>query len=422
MYICSMKRIAILLFTALCFNAVAQHVSDSAWDGRVRTAQLYREGEPLEAPLLTLGREGELLVLEFDLLETEARSLRWHVGHCDADWRRDDLGPQEFMSGWNEGPIDSYDFSFTTLTDYVHYRLTLPDAMGSFTASGNYALAVIDEATGDTLLTRRFCVSEQAVRIDATVGRPYDGVALRERQEVDVALSVRDGVYLMLRPEYERVLVQQNGRQDNRRWLEFSGYDGGSLAYRFRRCNIFDAGNTFRFFDMSNLRTPMYNIVQVEDLGGEITAFVRPCEDRSRGHYIAETVLPGGMKVNIWDRNRPQTEADYVWVMLSLPMEQPMLEGEVHVCGALTDWRLDESTRMDYNPKQRAYVKRLLLKQGYYAYQLLTKPMRSSEGETGRLEGNHHETPNRYTVYVYHREPSDRSDRLVAVRRLASGE
>ena len=406
-----MKRLIAVLLTLLCSSALAQRISDSSWHDDVHTALLYREGAPLADPLLTLGA-GEMLVLEFDILQAEALSLQWHIGHCYSDWMRDDLIPNDYMTGWSEGPVDNYDFSFTTLTDYVHYRLTLPPAYSEFTTSGNYFIAITDDRSGDTLLTRRFRVSEQIASISATVGRPYDGIALDERQEVDVCVSSRA---MTLTPQWTTVEVQQNGRNDNRRQLQFSGYDGQSLCYRYRQCNIFDGGNNYRFFDMSNLRTPIYNIASIEELGGEVMAFVRPCEDKSRGHYITETVLPGGMKVNAWDRTNSQIEADYVWVNLSLPMAQPLLEGEVHISGALTEWRLDESTRMDYDPSLRAYTKRLLLKQGYYAYQLLVKPIRSTIGETGRLEGDHRETPNRYTVGVYYRSPAERSDRLIGV-------
>ena len=108
-------------------------------------------------------------------------------------------------------------------------------------------------------------------------------------------------------------------------------------------------------------------------------------------------------------------EADYVWVNISLPMDQPLLGGSIHVVGALTDWRLDDGSRMDYNPQFKAYTKRLLLKQGYYAYQLLYLPARSTEAETAQIEGDHHETPNTYSVSVYYRSPADRADRLLAV-------
>ena len=143
---------------------------------------------------------------------------------------------------------------------------------------------------------------------------------------------------------------------------------------------------------------------------------LRPEEDRSRKHFLSEKVLNGGMKANIWDRQNPRLEADYVWVNFSLPMAQPMLEGSIYVVGALTDWRLDSTSRMDYNPNFRAYTKRLLLKQGYYSYQLLTDSKRRSA--TALLEGDHQETPNLYTIFVYHRSPSDRADRLLGVQRL----
>ena len=166
----------------------------------------------------------------------------------------------------------------------------------------------------------------------------------------------------------------------------------------------------------------MYNVLRVHEYGGEYLAMLRPDENRSAKHFLTETNLNGGYKVNVWDRNNPRTDAQYVWVNFSLPVDQPFLDANVYVVGALTDWRLDSLSLMEYNPKRRAYTKSLQLKQGYYAYQLLAlhtyqlspSPLTSA---TTRLEGDHRETPNRYTVYVYHRSPSDRADRLLAVGR-----
>ena len=122
------------------------------------------------------------------------------------------------------------------------------------------------------------------------------------------------------------------------------------------------------------------------------------------------------MKVSIWDRQNPRLEADYVWVNFSLPMAQPLLEGYVYIVGALTDWRMDSTSRMDYNPTHRAYTKRLLLKQGYYAYQLLVAGGQRVMSATAPLEGDHRETPNRYTIFIYQHSPSDRAERLLAVQ------
>ncbi len=397
-----------------------QHVeTDSAWRGNVKTVTLTREGVELERPVLTMGR-GERMLLQFDLLADEAQNLRYSIAHCDAHWLRDDLEPYEFMNGFEYGEIENYEFSFTTLRPYIHYHQTVPARYAEFTHSGNYLLAVTDEE-GDTLLTRRFWVTEEAVKVEAEVTKAYDGMDLLKRQEVDVkvASSQSSVVSCQLRPEWERVRVVQNGREDDARWLEFSGYDGMALCYRYRPSNVFWGGNTFRFFDCSNLHTPMYNVQQVEEYGGEQFVILQPEEDRSKKHFLSEKTLNGGMKVNIQERQRPAIEADYVWVNISLPMAQPWLDKSVYVVGNLTDWKLDSTSRMDYNPKFKAYVKRLLLKQGYYSYQLLVASGAwKEESATETLEGDHWETPNTYTIFIYHREPSDRADRLLSVRQI----
>ena len=429
LYLCSMKNIVPLIVTLMftTANALAAPLADSAWRADVKSVELYVEGgsqtlrNEQATPVLTLDGGG-LLVLEFDIIGTEPEHLRWTIGHCSRYWRPDSLAAQDFISGFHEGYIDAYDPSFTTLTDYIHYRTTLPDRYTSFYHSGNYIVAVTDD-NGDTLLTRRFCVSEESASVRLDLTRPYDGVDIDRRQELDVSVSSQS---MALNQLYLSVEAQQNGRLDNRRWLQFSGYEGPALAYSHRQCNIFHGGNTFRYFDCSNLRTPMYNVLRVSEYGGEYLALLRPDDNRSAKHFITETNLLGGYKVNVWDRNNPRTEADYVWVNFSLPVEQPFLDVNIYVVGALTDWCLDSLSLMEYNPQRRAYTKRLQLKQGYYAYQLLALPAASlhkGEGSvvkpsaTARLEGDHRETPNRYTVYVYHRSPADRADRLLAVGR-----
>ena len=71
---------------------------------------------------------------------------------------------------------------------------------------------------------------------------------------------------------------------------------------------------------------------------------------------------------------------------------------------------------MEWNSKYKAYTKRLLLKQGYYAYQLLFLPAGEKEGLTATLEGDHYAMSNSYTAYVYLRLPGARYDRLVGLK------
>ena len=414
------------MFMALCAIAMsccegvyAQVMTDSNWREDVKTVTLYKNGVEGERPVLVLGSEDRLL-LRFDVLGAEVEGYRYKIQHCDSRWQVDELEPYEYMNGFEEGPINNYNSSFTTLTDYVNYYEYIPSQYSQFLISGNYVVTVTRQDEPDSvLLTRRFCVVEGSLKADVSVGVPYDNVSIFERREVDVALKEnRDyrGSMLppTLNPAYFRVVVQQNGRTDNMRELPFGGYESGVLCYRYKNENVFEGGNTFRYFDISNIRTAMYNVVQIEEYGGEWYAMLRPLEDRSGKSFITEQTLNGGMKVNVWDRTNKQTEADYVYVNFMLPMRSPFMNGSVHVVGELTQWKLDEASRMEYDPKMQAYRLRLLLKQGYYAYQLLFVPTGESRGLTETLEGNHYEMPNDYRVYVYYRGLNDRYDRLVA--------
>ena len=402
-----------------CEGVYAQVVTDSNWREDVKTVTLYKNGVEGERPVLVLGSEDRLL-LRFDVLGAEVEGYRYKIQHCDSRWQVDELEPYEYMNGFEEGPINNYNSSFTTLTDYVNYYEYIPSQYSQFLISGNYVVTVTRQDEPDSvLLTRRFCVVEGSLKADVSVGVPYDNVSIFERREVDVALKEnRDyrGNMLppTLNPAYFRVVVQQNGRTDNMRELPFGGYESGVLCYRYKNENVFEGGNTFRYFDISNIRTAMYNVVQIEEYGGEWYAMLRPLEDRSGKSFITEQTLNGGMKVNVWDRTNKQTEADYVYVNFMLPMRSPFMNGSVHVVGELTQWKLDEGSRMEYDPEMQAYRLRLMLKQGYYAYQLLFVPTGESRGLTETLEGNHYEMPNDYRVYVYYRGLNDRYDRLVA--------
>ena len=415
----------VLFATALgwCKGAFAQVVTDSNWTEQVKTVTLYKNGVELEPPVLMLGGDDRLL-LRFDVLGAEAENFRYRIRHCNSHWEVDDLEPYEFLNGFEEGPVENYNSSFTTLTDYVNYYQYIPSQYSRFLASGNYVLTVYPQDEPDSIiLSRRFYVVEGTLKADATVTTPYDNASIMQRREVDVAVSLNtdyrgDALTPSLNPAYCEVVVQQNGRIDNMRSLPFSGYERGDLMYRNKRENIFNCGNTFRWFDISNIRTTMYNIVQIEEFGGEWYAMLKPLEDRSDGNFIMERVLNGGMKVNVWDRTNKQTEADYVYVNFMLPMRYPFMNGNIYVVGDLTQWHLDERSRMEYNLDHKAYELRLMLKQGYYAYQLLFVPVGEHEGLTSTLEGDHYETPNRYSVFVYYRAPNDRYDRLAAYRRI----
>ncbi|MBQ9473435.1 MAG: DUF5103 domain-containing protein [Bacteroidales bacterium] len=390
----------------------SQIMRDTVLNADIKTVTLYRNGVELEQPVIHMGTSDRLM-LQFDLLSAQPATFRYRIVHCNRNWEADSLEPFDYISGFEDGSIDNYRSSFTTLQDYNHYHQLIPAQYTTFTASGNYVLAVYPQEYPDSVvMLRRFMVSEDVVEVEAAVARPTNAADIMRYQELSVALAFKS---VATGHQYLHVMAMQNGRVDLLRELPFNGFSGNRLLYRYADANVFAGGNCFRYFDISNMRTTMYNVQRIEQYGGELFAFLKPDESRARSNYAPIQSLNGGMKTNVWDRHDPQVEADYVWVNFSLPLERPFIDGTVHVVGALTDWSLGEQSRMEWKPQYKAYTKRMLLKQGYYSYQLLFLPTGSGEALTATLEGDHAANPNRYTVMVYQRQPSDRYDRLLAV-------
>jgi len=415
------KTIAIIPLILFCNLVFSQLAVDSNWSEKVKSVYLSSDAEGLERAWIRMGQNNEAtsqLLLRFDLLDAQPDDLRYRIRHCNADWTIDELQADEFFVGNAEGIITNYQPSFTTLKDYINYYQQVPEPYGRFMASGNYVIEVFPADEPDSILfTRRFMVYESIVDIEMTIGKPTGGHGnINRDQEVNLSIRPTRNSFLQSQPDYYTVVVEQNGRNDNRRRLPFFGYSSDAMQYAWHEENVYAAGNHFRYFDLSNLHANMYHVQRIERVGDDIVAFLQPDENRSGKAYTQYNSLNGGMKTNIRDRENPHVEADYVWVVFSLPMQRPFLDGTIHIVGELTQWGLDDESRMEWNSNYRAYTKSMLLKQGYYSYQLLFRPAGGGEASTSTIEGDHYATPNEYTVYIYYRSPGGRYDRLVGIR------
>ncbi|MEZ5024572.1 MAG: DUF5103 domain-containing protein [Chitinophagales bacterium] len=67
--------------------------------------------------------------------------------------------------GLSGGYINSYDFSFNTTVDYVHYQMTIPNEDFRITQSGNYVVVVFRDSESEPSLVKRFMVADPKVQI-----------------------------------------------------------------------------------------------------------------------------------------------------------------------------------------------------------------------------------------------------------------
>jgi hypothetical protein len=111
-------------------------------------------------------------------------------------------------------------------------------------------------------------------------------------------------------------------------------------------------------------------------------------------------------------------EADYAWVHFFLPFEAPLSNGQIYILGAVTDWQLNDSSRMNYDDQRKGYAKTLFVKQGYYNYLYVFKDNLTGRPDETLIEGSHWETENEYTIWIYYCPSGSQYDRLIAVQDL----
>ena len=410
-----MKKNLVALAIVLTIGMVGfcRTVKDTVCNPAVKTIVLTRAEVELSQPILRLGDQDRLL-LQFDVLGDESRYYSYRIQHCSHDWQVDDLAVSEYLNGFETSSIGNSRNSFTTRQPYVHYWETIPNDMTEFTASGNYLLTVYDDENPDSVLfARRFYVYEVQANLQAEVGQVLGSDGKDCNQNVSVYVTPPKGQYFNNPTLYYHMYVRQNGRADLCRELPLHSVKGNELHYKWKDENVFGGGNVFRFFDISNINIPMYTTARLEIFAGEYIAYLKPEEDRSRKNYVYREGLNGQFKISADNRNDATVEADYVWVNFALPMAVPRMDGVFHIVGDFAGWDFTDSNLMQWQPQMKAYTMRMLVKQGYYSYQIVFVPAGKKEGLTSVVEGDFFESRNDYYIFLYQHTPADRFDRLI---------
>lgn len=386
---------------------------DYVYKKNIKTPQLYVKGEPLSMPVLFMNGNKKL-ELHFDDLDSEFHTYSYKIVHCNANWEPSSLNPQEYISGYFNGFIEDYKYSFNTLFSYIHYKLEFPNQELTFTKSGNYIIKVYaNNNEDDLLLTRRFFVVEQRLSIEsnihmATLARHRD-----YKQEVDFTINTQN--YNIQDPYADiQVVLSQNRRWDNAIFnLKPLFVRTPELIYNYEDNNLFDGNNEFRFFDAKDLRYQSMNVDGVQIENGKTHLWVLAEEPRSFKRYYTQQDINGKRLIKRDQSNEQNREADYMLTHFTLKRETPVENADIYVFGELSDWQFKEDFKMEYVAVEKEYRLTTLLKQGYYNYMYATLASGKTKGDLSVIEGTHSETENDYYFFVYHRQRGEIYDRLV---------
>ncbi|MGZ5243622.1 MAG: type IX secretion system plug protein [Bacteroidia bacterium] len=380
-------------------------------DNDIRTVQFHKAGLPNSYPIVDIATN-EQLTLKFDILGAgQARNMQYTFVHCDANWNRSNILQSDYIDGLFQDIISSYSFSTSTYTKYTHYRLDFPSINTRPKISGNYMLIVYENDIEQPLLARKFYVYERQVSVTAEVKRASYAKYRDTHQEIDFTINTMDLTPLDAYNDIKVVLKKNwNSITDITDLKPTYVHDKG-LVYNYEEGNLFEAGNEYRAFDTRDVR---FNGTGIKTfvLDSLYHAVLFTDQDRSYKTYSTYIDQNGNYTVTTRRGTDASTDADYVDVRFKLKPSYTE-EQKTYIYGALTNWQIDERFRMNYRSGD-GYSCNVLLKQGYYDYEYVAV---NANGEfvPAVFEGNHWETENNYSIFVYYKPRNQLGDRLVGV-------
>lgn len=383
----------------------------------IETVIFQQENQPQSIPAIRL-HSNDRLELRFDVLGESFDSYEYRIVHCDFDWNESDLLRTEYMDGRPKGYIDDRQNSFNTHVKYEHYHLTLPNRDFEPKRSGNYALVVFrNNDPDDVVLVRRFFVYERGMSFTAEVKAPDHGRERRTHHELEVKVNL-EGTNL---PDPKRnltLMFRQNGRWDNAiKDPEPRRFTGDQMIFDYGQDNTFPAGNQFRQFDLRSIQSTGRN-VRSFSLDSLRIAQLYPDEVRGTQSFTSYSDFNGFRMIKKRGSDQSHVEGDYAMVSFFLDQATPM-EEEIYLFGELTDWQMQNRYRLTYNAEREGYTGNFLFKQGFYNYYYVT-PSPNFGADASYFEGDHRQTINDYSVYIYQKAPGDRTHRLKGFRSLSS--
>ena len=155
--------------------------------------------------------------------------------------------------------------------------------------------------------------------------KPTREPSLRNKaQEVEVVVRTIGPTSLNNPYNDVKVLIQQNGRIDNQRFLPLNESIGKELHYRLKPENIFLGGNEFRQFDFTSLRHRTAFIDNIDYVGGENIVRLKPEQIKTHIPYVSYSDINGAYYVRNDIGESPELGSDYAWVCFYLPAQLNM--------------------------------------------------------------------------------------------------
>lgn len=381
----------------------------------LKTIQFSGNTQFSELPIVQLGQQVQL---SFDDLNGDEADYYYKITHHNFDWSPSDLSKGEYLDGFDDVRIETYENSFNTLQLFSHYTVTIPNReTRALLKSGNYLISIYND-TNELLFTRKFMVMENLANVGVEIKRSRDLKFVEERQVVNFVVNSPNFLLVNPKQTVKTLVIQNSNLKSAIRNLIPQYTIGSELIYRFDKESAFGGGNEFLAFDNKDERAASNGVrkIEVTDLYENylftnIARYNRP--------YTYNPDINGNFVVRNIDASNPAIEAEYVRMHFTLQYFDDIGDKELHLYGSFNNWTIDASTYMKYDSKSDNYKNERLFKQGFYNYKYVLVN-RDGTINGGAVSGDFWQTENDYTVLVYFRDLGARYDRIIGMGKANS--
>lgn len=399
---------SLLFFSFFCYiHVLFGQIADAP---NIKTVIFQSSNINNYTPIIRLG---EQMMLSFDDLNADEQNYYYKIEHCELDWTPSKLIDSEFIIGFSEDRIREFNNSFNTLLPYTNYELTIPNPSTRLKISGNYMLSVLNESN-EIVLQRRFIVYEPQVTVAVAVYQSRDISKVNTHQSVQ--FTINNGSLRVNNPsqEIKTVLLQNNNWQTAITNLKPQYFRNNQLLYLYNRETSFWGGNEFLYFDTKAIRDATLNIARSELTGDIYDTYLYTKKERIDEPYTLFPDINGNFTIRTLDGDMPNIDADYTWVHFSLECLEDLTGKDVFVSGNFNNWVLNDLNKLTYNLDTGLFEGAILMKQGFYNYQFVTKDANGVISNHD-IDGSHYQTENDYTVIVYYKKFGARYTKVIGV-------
>jgi len=405
------RSLFFICFIVMHSSLIAQNNPDQNMDMAIHTILLHPEGRPKDLPIIGLNDPG-VLSISFDDFNFNYQNYFYSIELVDDQWQPVQMSPFDYTNGFSQNKINLFNISSIALQKYYHYQFSIPNQNCIPTKAGNYILKVFKDGNPSNLVfTRRFYVVNSLIGVFGSVQEPFDGAISRTHQKIQLSLDVKQLSYFQ--PDQIKTVVIQNHRVNEARVVnEPSFIRGNQIEYNSERDLIFPAGKETRWLDLQSLRLRSDRVQELNQSEGLTKVIVKPDLSRASTPYFTFNDLNGAYVISNTETLESAYQNDYANVVFTYKPNNgiPYVGENLFLIGDLTQNQLNSQSMMSFNTSKGVYEKTMLLKQGYYSYQYILRDNEKPniQDDFRETEGDHWETENSYTVFVYYTAPGAR--------------